>query len=123
MLYSPTAPTTDTNCSTGCPYCGCSNPSCQNSTSFSGNTVVVGVMTYGGLARFSLFRDEQEEARLFAVPDWIVELRRTPRRMKRGLPARAEGPRHCHSARRLMRAAFKRGPTAAHRLGKRRLCA
>lgn len=111
-MLSPTAASPDTNCATGCPTCGCSNPNCRYGTIAGGQFIVIPVVT-GWFGTVLIDEDRRHrEMREFAKrlrvsvlryvgQAWLVEARAIPRRMKRPFPvSRPRPPRaHWHPAR------------------------
>lgn len=73
MLWIGTGGTTTSdNCSTGCPTCGCHNPNCPRQ---------LWTISFDRLPTFDPLPVPRP------MESWLVEQRRTPRRMKRPFPA------------------------------------
>lgn len=87
MLYggSPTA-SYDSNCSTGCPTCGCCNPNCR----YGGNTW--GFSTNNWIVSY----EPEPELKVPPIEPWLAEQRRTPRKMKRSFPANKPAPHRAY---------------------------
>lgn len=86
MLFSLGTTSFDSNCSTGCPTCGCSNPNCRSKLTIYYDSTSAG------------YRSSAADLRLLLedVPTWQSELRETPRRMKLPFPANKPFKPHAH---------------------------